>query len=158
MKYGMQAGFAVKAAAVVAVVAGVATAGFDIKESKATLTAPTGKCGFLINVNPTGLNQNIGSSAKTVTTIGVMDFDAGTSNYIDTKVTNWGTTSASVSSVAAQNTFTLRQGSIAGQYIATMGTQEWNLMSSNSGNTYLIQSVADATHTGVQYVGVCQAL
>ena len=161
MKFKERFGFAAKSAAVVVVVAAVATTGFEIKDSKATLTAPNGKCGYVINANPAGFNLYTSTSPKIVTTIGIMDFDAGTSKYVATKVTNWGTDEAFLSSAQVEEKFTLTAGPNSGQWIATIQNEsntKWNLMSSNSGNTYLIQMAADATNKGVGYVGVCQAL
>lgn len=156
-------GIAVKAAAVAVVVAGVATAGFDIKETKATLAAPTGKCGFSLALNASGLNEryNGSSSAKTVASIGVIDFDAGTSNFVDTKVSNWGAATATPTSVAGQNTFTVTQGSVAGQYVVNInngyGTQ-FVFISTNTANTYLMQELASTSHNGAKMSGICQAL
>ena len=156
-------GIAVKAAVVAVVVAGVATAGFDIKETKATLAAPTGKCGFSLTLNTSGLNEryNGSTSAKTVASIGVIDFDAGTSNFIDTKVANWGSATATPTSVAGQNTFAVTQGAVAGQYIVNLnngyGTQ-FVLISTNTANTYLMQELATSGSNGAKMSGICQAL
>lgn len=155
--------FAAKAAAVVAVVAGVATAGFDIKESKATLAAPSGKCGMLLTLKPSGFDvKNAGSSsAQVVSTIAMVDFDSGTANYVDTKVTNWGLPNAANTSVSGQLTFSVVAGSFAGKYVMTLNNgynTKFNILSTNSANTYLMQGLPDANNDGPVLSGMCQAL
>lgn len=163
MKDKKLSGVVLKAAAVAVVVAGVATAGFDIKETKATLTAPTGKCGFSLTLNTSGINEryNGSNSSKTVASIGVIDFDAGTASFVDTKITNWGTPNASAASSASQNTFSITQAAAAGQYISTInngyGTQ-FIFTSTNTANTYLMQEVASVNNNGAKMSGVCQSL
>ena len=165
MKYGKQFGFAAKAAAVVAVVAGVATAGFDIKESKATLTAPTGKCGYLLTLKSSGFDTKYTNSAstQTVAQIGVIDFDTGTSNNIQTKVSNWGASgsSAANTTVASQSTFSLVAGNYAGKYVMTINNgynSKFNIISTNTANTYLVQGLPDSNNSGAVLTGMCQAL
>lgn len=162
MEYGKNFGFALKAAVVVAVVGAVATAGYDIKETKATLAAPTGKCGASLAANFSGMNTRVANWTEvTVSSIATVDFDAGTINFVDSVVTNFGKANAATTSQTGQVNFTIVQGSFAGQYVMTIANgdnSKINVLSTNSGNTFLLQSVPNANDNGPVTTGVCQAL
>lgn len=152
----------IKSAAIVAIVAGVATAGFEIKESKATLTAPSGKCALNLTTNLSGMNTKVGTwtSSQTIQSIGTIDFDAGMVYFVDTNVSNFGGANAATTKKAGEVAFTLSPSSTAaGMYLVTFsGGSKANLMSTNSGNTMFIAGVPTADDDGPQATGVCQAL
>lgn len=153
---------AVKSLAVVAVVAGVATAGFDVKETKATLTAPSGKCGFSITNNMAGMNVRVSNwSDVGGSYLGTIDFDAGVINFKGVQIYNYGQTNAKSVASSGQRKFTLAAGDFPGNYIMTFDNEDktkMNLISTNSGNTFLMQSIPVTNDDGPVSTGVCQAL
>lgn len=161
MKLSNKAGYAAKAAAVVAVIATVATAGFDIKETKATLTAPNGKCGFSLSHNFSGLSTSMNGQDKAISSIGVIDFDTLTLNAVHTRVSNFGKADAVSNSSTGSSKFTIAAASTQGQYTLSLNDAYETkilLSSTNSGNTYLMQTLANENRTGTQATGVCQSL
>lgn len=143
-----------------AVIAGISTAGFSIKETGAAISAPSGKCGLSGYSNMAGMNTRV-SNWESVTTMtnGVVDFDINKVSYTDTVVAGYGSANAQTSSDVGQTAFTLAQTSQAGMYQLTFSSgHKLNVVSTNSGNTLLMQSVATSDDNGPVFVAVCQAL
>lgn len=161
--------FAVKSLAVVAVVAGVATAGFEVRETKATVTAPSGTCGMVASRNFGGFDlqkNNADDVGSTMT--GTLNFDAKTASARMTVINNYGAANAVNEEKGITSTFVVESTANAGTYILTFtstiegqqGTseQKWDLISTNSGNTYLMKTKATTGNNTGAWSGVCQAL
>lgn len=150
----------IKTLALSTLIAGIASTGFDIKETKATLTGPSGKCGFSGYSNMAGMNARV-SNWSSVTTMsnGVIDFDARKGSWTDVVVAGYGTANAQTSSDSGVSEFEIAQTSVAGLYQLTFPSgSKLNLVSTNSGNTYLMQGQASSDDNGPMFIAVCQAL
>ena len=152
--------FALKAAVVAAITAGVVTSGFEIKETKATLTAPTGKCGALLTAYNAGLNSRLSTwTDVAISTVAVFDFDARTVSFDGVDESNYGSSGAVSSASSGSSTFTIAPGTFAGSYVLTFATgSSMNLVSTNSGNTILMADAVSGSSTANMQSGVCQAL
>ena len=163
MKLKHNLGLAAKFAAAAIVIAGVATAGFDIKETKATASAPTGSCGLLINRNFAGYNAYMdGGSGIGSSLIGVVNFDSATASGKITLISNFGRNNAVDTEMAVPGTVTTVATDIAGTYLVTItggsNPVPYYFTATNGGNTYLVKSKpANDSNTGA-WSGVCQVL
>ena len=153
--------FTLKAIAVVAVAAGIVTSGFEIKETKATLAAPSGKCGALMTANNAGLSARLSSwNSATSSTLVVFDFDNGTATYDGVDVNNYGSNSTVSSADSGSASFTMTAGAFAGSYVLSFsGDYQMNIVSTNGGNTILMSDVATSSTSNANLsTGICQAL
>ena len=163
MKLNNKGIFALKGFVFVAIAAGIAMAGFNIKETKATLTGPNGTCGFSLTSNVAGMNLRIANfSTVPISTMGVINFNTLTINFTGVDVTNYGKSNAqSVVSSGGERAFTMATGSFPGNYVLSLNDEynsKLSLISTNSGNTYLVQTLPTANDNGPIQAGVCQAL
>lgn len=158
-----------KSLAVVAVVAGVATAGFEVRETKATVTAPSGTCGLLLSRNFGGFNTYMQDSNDVGSTMsGTINFDAKTASGNVSLINNYGKSNAVNVEKAMTSTLVVDTTATSGVYLLTMTTtavgestsyiQKYDLISTNSGNTYLLRSKPITDNNTGAWSGVCQAL
>lgn len=159
--------FAVKAFTVVAIVAGVATAGFNITETQAVASAPSGTCGLLLSRNFAGFDTYMnGSNGVGSTIAGTVNFDTNTGTAKVTVINNYGLNNAVNAEVVAVSTISPVTQVSPGVYTLTMTTsaegqtwtQQYNMLSTNSGNTLLLKSVPTTNNNTGAWAGVCQAL
>lgn len=157
---------AVKSLAVVAVVAGVATAGFDIQEPKAAASAPSGQCGLSLSRNFSGFNTYMqGSTDVGTSLLGVINFDTGTGTANLTSINNFGQnnavnvernlTATVVTAAAGPSTYKVTLTVTADNETSQI---PYYFTSTNSGNTFLVKSVVTADQKTGAWMGVCQAL
>lgn len=158
---------AVKSLAVVAVVAGVATAGFDIQEPKAAASAPSGQCGLSLSRNFSGFNTYMqGSTGVGSSLLGVVNFDTGTATGNMTAIDNYGQSNAVNAERTLTGTVNTVATSVPSTYKVTLtitvdneqSTIPYYFTSTNSGNTFLVKSVVTADQKTGAWMGVCQAL
>lgn len=154
--------FALKVSAVLTIAVGIVTTGFDVSESRATLTEPSGKCAFTITLNTNGMNAryaNWGGSPVTTSSAGVIDFNAKTISYTDTWTRYYGQPNAVTTNYSGSTTFTLAAGEFSGLYVLTSESGgKMNIVSTNSGNTLLMAGRPSSNSNEGQESGVCQAL
>lgn len=167
MKQKNRIGMAVKAVAVVAVVAGVATAGFDIKETKAVASAPTGSCGLLVSRNLSGYNTYMnGGSGIGSASNGVVNFDAGSVSGKMTLINNYGLSNAVDTEADITGSVTATATTIPNTYLVTFTLSagsstyvpQYYFTATNGGNTYLVRTKPIADNNTGAWTGVCQAL
>jgi hypothetical protein len=153
------------------IAAGVSTYVVKIKEAKAAVGASglTGKYSCMTNRN---FSPNVvyltGTSSDTVgaNTLGILDFDAHTSNLIIYYNDNWNTSTAAAGVTTGTGTFSEAAGPITGSYTLTQSitfagdssasTVAMNIVPSNSGNTFFLSLKPTSGNGQTPETGVCQ--
>jgi hypothetical protein len=141
---------------------------FNIKETKAVSSSPTGSCGFLLTRSLFGydaymINSNgVGSSIN-----GVMNYDAGTFTGKITLINNYGLSNAYDSTDTVSGTITSQSSSIPSSYIITLnyttgasgsGSIQFVDTITNGGSTGLIKSIPVTGNNTGAWSGYCIAL
>ena len=141
---------------------------FNIKETKALSSSPTGSCGFLLTRSLFGYDaymirsNGVGSSIN-----GVINYDAGTFTGKITTINNYGLSNAYDSTDTVIGSITSESNAIPSSYKITLnyttgsgdsGSIQFVDTITNGGSTGLIKSIPVAGNNTGAWSGYCIAL